>query len=44
VSTSPSISAVSMRTSATPAALEYLLKSETVRWGKIIKDAGITPQ
>jgi len=29
---------------ATPAALETLLKSETVRWGKIIKDAGITPQ
>ena len=29
---------------ATPAALEALLKSEIDRWGRIIKDAGITPQ
>ena len=29
---------------ATPAALESFLKSEIVKWDKIIKDAGITPQ
>src|SRR6478736_4860475 len=29
---------------ATPAALEDLLKSEIDRWGRIIKDAGISPQ
>jgi tripartite-type tricarboxylate transporter receptor subunit TctC len=29
---------------ATPAALERLLKLEIERWGRIIKDAGITPQ
>jgi tripartite-type tricarboxylate transporter receptor subunit TctC len=29
---------------ATPTALEALLKSEIDRWGRIIKDAGITPQ
>jgi tripartite-type tricarboxylate transporter receptor subunit TctC len=29
---------------ATPAALEALLKSEIDRWGRIIRDAGITPQ
>src|SRR6186713_128924 len=29
---------------ATPAALEALLKTEIDRWGRIIKDAGITPQ
>src|SRR3954465_6431424 len=29
---------------ATPAALESLLKAEIVKWDKIIKDAGITPQ
>jgi tripartite-type tricarboxylate transporter receptor subunit TctC len=29
---------------ATPAALELLLKLEVERWGRIIKDAGITPQ
>ena len=29
---------------ATPAALESLLKAEIVRWDRIIKDAGITPQ
>src|SRR5882724_8862571 len=29
---------------ATPAALESLLKSEIVKWDRIIKDAGITPQ
>jgi tripartite-type tricarboxylate transporter receptor subunit TctC len=29
---------------ATPAALEQLLKLEIERWGRIIKDAGITPQ
>ena len=29
---------------ATPAALEAHLRSEIDRWGRIIKDAGITPQ
>jgi tripartite-type tricarboxylate transporter receptor subunit TctC len=29
---------------ATPAALERLLKLEIERWGRIIRDAGITPQ
>jgi tripartite-type tricarboxylate transporter receptor subunit TctC len=29
---------------ATPAALEQLLKTEIVKWDRIIKDAGITPQ
>src|SRR3954462_10321616 len=29
---------------ATPAALESLLKAEIVKWDRIIKDAGITPQ
>jgi tripartite-type tricarboxylate transporter receptor subunit TctC len=29
---------------ATPAALEALLKSEVVKWGRIIKAAGIEPQ
>jgi tripartite-type tricarboxylate transporter receptor subunit TctC len=29
---------------ATPAALEQLLKAEIVKWDRIIKDAGITPQ
>ena len=29
---------------ATPAALEHLLKAEVVKWDRIIKDAGITPQ
>lgn len=29
---------------ATPAALESFLKAEIVKWDKIIKDAGITPQ
>lgn len=29
---------------ATPAALERLLKQEIERWGRIIRDAGITPQ
>ena len=31
-------------TRATPAALERLLKAEVDKWGRIIKDAGITPQ
>jgi hypothetical protein len=29
---------------ATPAALERLLKLEIERWGRIIRDAGISPQ
>jgi tripartite-type tricarboxylate transporter receptor subunit TctC len=29
---------------ATPTALERLLKQEIERWGRIIRDAGITPQ
>jgi tripartite-type tricarboxylate transporter receptor subunit TctC len=29
---------------ATPVALERLLKTEVDKWGRIIKDAGITPQ